>query len=94
MQGLQDRQHPRYIPIRKVVLARLLQSIIPDLVPQNCSPDELGTDQLGLVDNVGRMVPHLGGDTLRDRFPARYIGLGGDSQGIDEGLWVGTTDVV
>lgn len=92
MQRHQSVKHALQVAIRKVMLASLLQTIIPLLMPKNSSSDELGRDELSLVDNLGRVVSHPDHDVIGDRFPGGSIGLGGNGEGVDERLGMGSAD--
>jgi hypothetical protein len=110
VQRLQHLEHAGNIVVRKVVLGRLLKPIIPNLMPQNGSPDEFRADKLGLkcislshssllcgaylIYNHRGMLPHLIRDARSHSLSRRDIRLGGDSQWVDERLRVGAADIV
>ena len=66
--------------------ARLLQSLVPLLVPQNRDADELVRGHEGLTHQDGVVLTDLGKDLVSGRATEGVGRLGGHSQGVHKGL--------
>lgn len=66
---------------------------MPQLVPQDSDPDELLTDQLGLIHERRTVFRHPVDDRKGCPSPWWTRVFGCDGERVHEGLWVGLADI-
>lgn len=93
VQRFQGSEHGIDVVIAVEQARSLLQAFMPELVPQDGDADELLTDEDGLLDESGAVVPHSVHDRQRSAPSSFAWVLGGDRQRVDECLRVRAADV-
>lgn len=93
MKRLEGRKHGVNVVIPVEESRRLLEPLVPELMPQDSDTNELLTDEQRLLDEGCRMVSHLVHDRERRATTGGRGVLGGDGEGIDERLGVRLADV-
>jgi hypothetical protein len=93
VERFEGRKHRFNVVITVEETGSLLESLMPQLVPENSDSNELLTDENGLFDERSAVVSHLVHD-LKSSASTSFAGvLGGDGERVDERLRVRLTDV-
>lgn len=93
MERFERRKHGLDVVVAVEEPARLLEALVPELVPEDRDADELLADEERLLDEVRTVVPHLVHDNQRGLAPRRARVLGRDRERVDERLRVRLADV-
>lgn len=93
MEWLKSCEHRVDVVVAVKESGGLLQAFVPELVPEDRHANELLTDEERLLDERRAVVSHLVHDREGCVSPRCAGVLGGDGEGVDQGLGVSLADV-
>lgn len=93
MERFERREHGVDVVVTVEEARRLLEALVPELVPQDGDPDELLRDEDGLLDERRAVVAHLVHDREGGATTSLARVLGRDRERVDERLRVRPPDV-
>ena len=93
MQRSERRKHALDVVLGKVQTRRLLETLVPHLVPQDGDADQLVADEQRLLDEHGAVLAHRIHDAHRRLHAHGRRRLGRDGQRVHERLRMGRADV-